>query len=522
MASSTLNPKVSRVQIPAPIEGINLTVSVDKLKKTEAAQLKGFEFDEYGVIGVPRAPRDLGVIVAGTRVLAGGIFDRGTSALPVLFVHLDDGTIRYSTDWISTSGTATWTTLVSVQGTVPATFVQFIGFMWILVFNVNLHRVDSSLVLTSFASAPHGFTMCVWRDTMWQGNILGSVDRVVSSAPGDPTTWPALNFVDVGKGEEGAGIFGIWPTDTALAIFKRNRSYILFDPAEFTNRLLDPSQGLASRDSLVLHRGRTYFLSESGICRYLGDGPSVIVSQKLQPIFDSVADRQFNQSLAERLYIPNREAGNAYSFSDHVGFHLPTNVTSPYVKYYPDLPEEPWVFGVPASTPSPDRQVRFVTFREVSSSGGSIEFASDELYELSGNPAHLFRHYDQTATTLTIAAEWDTSWQDFGDPMSEKWLYMIQILHRGPIDVLVRSDFDRDNPITIATALDHGETELQQSTIYCDAYGRSFQISVRNASAGERRQQMASGTTNIAEVSRFQAGVAGMTIHAQQLSAYRR
>jgi len=525
MAKAKTSGGVMQIEIPAPLEGVNLTSSVDKLKGTEAAQLRGFEFDEYGVIGVPRAPRDLGVIAAGTKVLSAGVFDRGTLD-PILYVHLSDGSIRYSQDWINTTGTATWATLVTGQGTAPAAFVQFLSAMWISVYNVNLHKVTSSLVLTSYPGSPKGYSMAVWKDTMWQANIPGAPDKVMSCAPGDPTNWPALNYTEIGKGEEGTGIIGIWPTETALAVFKRNRTHILHDPVEFTNRLLDPDKGLLKRDSMVVHNGRMYFTSEQGVCRYLGDGPSAIISQKLGPLFNDAAGTKYGTSLATRVYSAHAGGGSAYSFNDHIGFHIPTTISSPYTKYWPDLPETPWMFGVPASEPTGgpnQRFVRFVVFRHLRDAGdGSLTYDPEELYEISGDPAKLYRHYDAPASTAAVTSEWDTSWQDFDDPLSEKWLSMLQVLHRGPIDVFVRSDYDRDLSIPVATALNHGEPELQESTIYCDVYGRSFQISIRGATAGELKQQLPSGSSAIGEISRFQAGVASIACTAQKLSAYRR
>jgi hypothetical protein len=513
---------VTTIKVPAPVEGVNLAVSVDKLKSTEAAQLKGFEFSEYGVVGIARAPRNLGGISSGTRVLAAKVFDRGASP-PALFVHLSDGSIGYSVDFSTTTTLATWTFILTGQGQLPASFVQFLDAMWISTFGIGFHKVDTGMTLTSYPSAPKGFALAVWRDTLWQGNVGGSKDRIVSSGPGDPTVWPALNFVEIGKGEEGHGIVGLWPTEASLAIFKPNRTHVMFDPVDYTNRILDPDKGLSARDSLISHQGKTYFISHFGICRYLGDGPSSVISQKLQPLFDDVSAWKYGTGFSQRISVPSRGGGSSYSFGDIVGFHLPGNVTSPYVKWYPDLPEAPWVFGVPAGEPSPDRQMRFVTSRRmVVVDGAAVQWEQNQLYEISGNPATLFRHYDMPVGTSTLASEWDTSWQDFEAPMDEKWLHMIQILHRGPVDVYVRSDFDRDGPTQVAAALDHGEPELQESTVYCDSYGRSFQISVRNATAGELRSQMASGSSNIAEVARFQAGVAMLTMTATKLTAYHR
>jgi hypothetical protein len=108
-------------------------------------------------------------------------------------------------------------------------------------------------------------------------------------------------------------------------------------------------------------------------------------------------------------------------------------------------------------------------------------------------------------------------------PTEEKYVDMVQILHRGPLDVRIKRNYDDDEFREVATGLDHGEPELQESTIYTDEYARSIQLYISStANPGERKSLVGSGVSGLASITRFQSAIAAVTVTAQLLGKMRR
>jgi len=462
---------------------------------------------------MPRAELSLGTIVAGTKILSAYIFQRSGGATQ-LIVHLDDGSLRYSTNFLTAAGggdPATWTSIATgLSTTAPFTYATFIDKVW-MTNGTNDFRSWDGAASATFASAPKGLFLAVWRDTVWMGNGgTAAAHRIYQCSPGDPTVWPALTFVDVEKGV-GFGISGIYAVESALIVFKAYRTHIIFDPVEYTNRVIDQSKGCLSHYSIVAHNGVVYFVSHLGICRFLGDGPSQIISEKISPFFDDLFT--FGTSLATQVMDLSKETHICgYSFENFVGWYLPTNVSTTHVKFFPDLPDQPWIFGQPQQSASTNRQFTLAV-REL----GKYQ----HLYNISGSPAVLNRQYGNTATT-TVTCEWGSAWFDFDSPLEEKYISMIQVLHRGQITVEIRKDYDQTFIANVATALDHGDTELRESTIYTDFYARAIQLVVYSVAGAERQSVLGTGAGALALVSRFSAAVSKVEVSAKVLGQFRR
>jgi hypothetical protein len=289
-------------------------------------------------------------------------------------------------------------------------------------------------------------------------------------------------------------------------------THIIFDPVEYTNRTIDRGKGTLSQYSVVNHDGTLYFVSHAGVCRFLGDGPSEIVSDKIAPLFQDLY--LFGTSLSTQLVDTAREdAIWGFSFENFVGWYIPNNAFSQYIKYFPSLPETPWLFGTPTEVPSSAKSVA-VSVREP----GKYQ----QLYRVGGNPAICVREYGG-AIGDTIACEWSSSWFDFDAPTQEKYVYMIQMLHRGPLDVRIKRNYDEDEFREVATGLDHGEPELQESTIYTDEYARSIQLFVSSTTnPGERKSVVGGGLSGLHNIARFQSAVAAVVIQARTLGSMRR
>jgi len=177
------------------------------------------------------------------------------------------------------------------------------------------------------------------------------------------------------------------------------------------------------------------------------------------------------------------------------------------------------LFPSPTTYPGPDvlpegfSHMVVVTLREPGK--------SEQMYKLSGDPASLVREYGGTAPEM-VPCEWATSWFDFDSPFTEKYMSMLQILHRGPLTIIVKKNYDDDEASTVGTNVDHGEAELQESTIYTDEYARSFQFLIASSVGGERRQPIGGGLSGLGYVTRFQASIAAISVDALVLGEMRR
>lgn len=460
------------VEILPPSDGLNIAVDENQLGDREAIHISGWEMDEVGSLSVPFGDHDLGVLPGTTSCLNAHIYTRTFTDDPQLIVHLSDGSVRYSTDF-RTAATATWTTIVTGMSTTHAyTFLTAFGFVWMTNGINDLRRWDGAAT-TTYAAAPKGTAISQWKDTLWITGVIGggNEDRVYQSAPGDGTTWPALNFVDVGKG---VGSPNTWlePTDATLVVFKAHQVWGIYDPVEYTNRLVDAGKGCISREAACNYHGQIYYLSEFGLARYFDDGPGDIVSAKVAPIFDpyrSPTDIAPNSGhiIAARLY----------TWTNYVAVFMPNFFVT--FLYYPDLPNKPFVWGeYPNSGRWGIYLPAFVTSAQL--------FVFDTI-----TPFHVFRRYATDATT-PVNAVWWTKWYDFDDPFNEKLIYEINVIARGLIEVAVERDYRSSGaagtpPTVLGTTV---ESDLwEETTMHVETYGRTFRFRISCTASNETKFQ---------------------------------
>src|SRR5215472_3966752 len=160
---------------------------------------------------------------------------------------------------------------------------------------------------------------------MWAAGVTNP-DRVYSSSAGDPTSWPAANWVDILHGD-GDYISGLASDGLYLIVAKHRRIQVITDPALFTNRTADWEKGAESHNGWLHLEDKLYFLSRLGICWWQGDSSARLISYKIDPLF--------------RPELINLGAlGNAYSYQlgDRCGWALPeAGQTYPtlILEYYP-------------------------------------------------------------------------------------------------------------------------------------------------------------------------------------------
>lgn len=490
-------------EILPPTDGINIAVDETQLGDKETSDMGGFEMDEYGLLSIPFPDKDLGAIASTSLWLSAHVFYRETFSTQ-LIVHMSDGTLRYSTDF-ATAGTATWTTITSGLSTIDRmSFVTAFGYVYMSNGTDDLRRW-SGTTLTNYASAPKVRYLALWKDTVWGSGTDANPDRVYKSAPGDGTSWPALDFVDVEKGA-GYGVSALLATDTALVVFKFYKIHTIYDPIEFSNRILDDAKGCIGWRTVVNHQGQVYYLSHLGICRFYTDGPGEVVSQKIAPLFHQYMDSDESDILR---WTATSYEFVGWSFQNYVAFLLPSsNNIVQTVMYYPSLPNKPWIFG--ANTTQGARVgIPFLGRDKV-----------PRLYAVdTGSSAHLYRRYDVAATSA-INAYWYTPWFDFGDNFSEKLIYEIEILSRGIINLAYQRDWVTDTTTDPSLATpESNQLALQHFNV--EFYGKAFRLKFYSTSDTTDRQQYASGGVygTALKIRRYQAAISKVRLRARKLGS---
>jgi len=497
--------------VPAPVKGVNMISAVDKLQVDEALDIRGYEFQEYGVLGLPWGSTEIGTPNAGA-IICAHVFQKEGSTTQ-LIIQGDDGTLRYSSNFITAThvSPSTWTTIATgLSTTARFSFVTYLDAVY-MCNGVDDYRKWDGAAQTLYSTVPKFKYLAVWKDAIWGAGVTANPHRLYRSDFGDGAVWGALNFVDIEKGD-GLGISALAPEINELVVFKYLNTHAMYDPIEFLNRLVDPDKGSVSHWATVTHNGRLYFLSGMGVCLYTGDGPSQIVSERIQPVFD---DLRTATDPTKFIRVWGSEANTcAVSFEDHIDFRIPMyrddlgNDTASWWQLYPDYPERPWLRSGPDG-------LFAVSVREKN--------APQEYYEL--NAGTLFRRYSEIG--VTVNGRWWTSWQDFDAPIDEKYLHTVVLLARGLFNLGIFKDFDYSNSAlpevgsgVVGTGLGVGTdgTQMADVTVYTDAYGKAFQLNLQHVTTGgDFVQRISSGQNTPVTVHRYGGSVSRIVLRARLL-----
>jgi len=385
-----------------------------------------------------------------------------------------------------------------MSGTAPFSYETFNGACYISN-GVDSYGKWNGSNYSAFASAPKGKFIRLWKDTMWMTGVAGNNDRVYASAPGDAESWPAANWIDLGKGD------GDFTTCLAtdginLIVFKRNRHFTIFDPVSLANRVVDFEKGCESHFSMVQFEGETFFLSRRGICKYYGDTPSEIISGKIDPMFDPAI---ININALGTVY--------AYTFNNQVGWAIPEagkNFPTLQLEYYPRLAAST-VAGSPAVGPFVLHRMPAATFTKFRS--GPTEF----LYggHNANNKFMLLFAPVGTDDGQRMSATLETGSIHFGDPTRTKYIRRIRFVGRGLFTVLIKRNYEASQYKAFTIDLSGIQdmwamtdqwgagswgpnSWMQDALVNPDAYGRYFQLRFSDASTTTGLKQFPIGTVD--------------------------
>lgn len=407
--------------------GLNLRDAPDQIAPNELQQVENVVYDNAGGLAKRLGSRNQGTFGAGAdRVLSTYTFYR-PNLNPQVLIHTTAGKMYYTTD--VTANPIVWTQITTgLSTTQPAAFETQ---------NSNCYFAEGTVLgqwtgaaYSTIAAAPAGICFLrVWKDTMWAaGNT--NPDRIYSSSAGDPTTWPALNFVDIMHGD-GDKITCLASDGLFLIGFKQHRTQVLTDPALFTNRTADFEKGCESHFSVVHMEDKMYYLSRLGICWWQGDSSSRLISYKIDPLFSPAL-----------LNLSSLNLAYAYQLNDRCGWVLPEagqSVPSVIIEYYPRLGPIYQISGNIGPGPWTIHRLPISTFTTVR------QGATEAIF--GGNPnANKFMWIfspDGEDDGVPFASIAQSASFNFGSPVIWKYFRRCTVVGRGKFNLQFRRDFQQ-------------------------------------------------------------------------------
>src|SRR5262245_9397213 len=462
------------------IGGANTRDAVNLVAPNEVRPIENIVFDERGSAQKRLGCQSLGTIGgnSGARIIGLYTFYRGRGVIPQVLAYTNEGALYWADNM--TANPVVWNLIAGATGlstTRPFSFQTYNS----KVYMGNGTDPYCSWDGTSFIqypSAPRGRYLYLWADSMWVAGVDNLNDRIYTSTFTDPESFPATSYIDVYRGD-GDSIRALTSDGQYLVIGKRDRTFVMYDSVHFYNRVVDFEKGFESHFAVAQFEGDLYFISRRGVCQYLGDSPSRVISQKIDPTFDPVL-----------IELDMLAQSTCYVFENRIGFAIPeygSPTNSVVIEYYPELFTLN-SFGARGLGPFTFHRMPTQCFTRWRWQ------TNDQL--IAGHTAQnkALRAFAPVGTDdgAVYQAVIQTAFFDMGSPGLTKYLREMRVLCSGRFDMLIYRDFDPSVYRTIvmdaANAHDLWDTadlwgqgvwgpdspvkDLRRTNI--DAYGRYF------------------------------------------------
>lgn len=437
--------------------GINLRDAADQLQPNELRKAENVVYDAAGGFAKRPGSRGMGTIgIAAERIISMYTFYRGTSN-PQVLAHTNQGKMYYTND--VTANPTVWTQITAgLSTTVPACFETE---------NSKCYFAEGTVMgswdgaaYTTVVAAPAGiYFLRVWKDTMW-GATLTNPDRVYSSSAGDPTTWPAANFVDILHGD-GDKVACIASDGLFLIVFKIHRAQVVYDPALFSNRTADFEKGCESHFSVVHMEDKLYYLSRLGVCWWQGDSSSRLISYKIDPLFNP-----------DILDLSKLSSVQTYQRNDRCGWILPEVVagggtTYVIIEYYPRLGPIYQISGNIGPGPWSMHRIDVSCFTTVRQGGVENIYAGAR----SSNKMWWVFSPDGTDDGAVVNSTVESAPLDFGNPVLTKYFRRVTLLGRGKFNLQFKRNYQNQVYNTYTVDLSTGQTVWNSGNWNVGAWG---------------------------------------------------
>jgi hypothetical protein len=479
--------------------GVNVRDAPNRLADTECRVLENVVLEERGGVSKRSGCLSMGTFGVGAdRVLSMYTFYRAAST-PQILIHTTAGKLYYTTD--PTANPIVWTQIATGLSTTQPFSYETFNSKCYFSNGVDNYAAWDGTTYTTFASAPKGKFLRLYKDAMWVSGIPGTPDRVYSSDPGNAESFGVSSWVDIAKGD-GDQVTALGSDGLFLIVFKRNRHMQIYDPTTFANRVVDFEKGCESHFSIIQFESDTYFLSRRGICKYLGDSPARYVSYKLDPIFD---DAVINLNALNTV--------TSYLVGTRIGWAIPevgSSVPTFQLEYYPRLVDKsgdaegvgPFAFQrMPAQS--------FAGYRS-----GAI----DRLFAAHNSSNKILRTFapgQGTDDGATFQGVVETGAYDFGSPDRTKYLRRMRFLGRGKLQVQVKRNFlsaiYKTYPVDMTATTDTWslsdfwgsgtwgpDSVIKMKLVNTDMYGRHFALRFIDAETSTGTRPLAVGSVDYA------------------------
>lgn len=159
--------------------------------------------------------------------------------------------------------------------------------------NVNKKWTGSGAIADQGGTPPVAKLVIVHKNRMFMAGTAANRSRVYFCDLGSPEVWPALNFIDVGKGD-GDSVTGFAILFDSLVIAKDNSIWMLAgdSPSNFALRKASGEGGYVWQSSLQLIKNTLVGLGRLGVTFF--DGVKVaLASEKIEGSIEDINQSQF-------------------------------------------------------------------------------------------------------------------------------------------------------------------------------------------------------------------------------------
>src|SRR5262245_54107484 len=446
--------------IPGFGGGVNIVSAENQLADDQCLGLKNIILDEEG--GGTKRRGITSIFTSASEIISLYIYYRGVTAAPQVMIQMQNGTVRYSDN----GGTSFTDVVTGTNTSQPISWETFDG---------NLYFVDGSdyykwngTTVSIVAGAPGGKFLRSYKDSMW---VDGTDDnRVYSSDPGTAETFTVGNYIDISKGD-GDTVSGLATDGQVLIVTKFKRGFLIYDPVTYANRMFDPDKGCESHFSFVHWGENLYYLSRLGICVYLGDSPSSLISRNINPVFTP-----------DILDFDSMRYAWGYTKDNRIGWTVSDNQVGDFnlqIEMLPGSEKRPFTFHrMPVRC--------FATYRT-----GSIEKL---IGGKSGGTKLVECFSGATDDGTAFGGVIETKWFDLQNPFNFKYLRRLVLTASGQFYMNIYKDFtavvQKTRSVSVTTDVPKwgepgdvwddenwgGSSILDVVRLHPDVYGRYFKF----------------------------------------------
>lgn len=226
---------------------------------------------------------------------------------------------------------------------------------------VNGNTFDGLMVwdgttFSQVAGAPSGQYVILHKNRLYMAGDPANPSRLYMSDLGEPTSWPALNFIDINT-NDGDKITGIAEHLDSLVIFKERSIHVLrgSDPASYVMMDTHQTSGTVSHWSVAQGKNMLFYLGRDGVYAFDGKLIHLVSDQIAGSVLGIGGLPSWNQSKL------NLACGVDYKHKYWIAVPEGTTATNDRVYVY-DYIHTTWTrYDIPASS--------FATFNNVLYSG---------------------------------------------------------------------------------------------------------------------------------------------------------